>query len=87
VLLAPRDTTLVVGQAFTVALELSTCGGFVKLTDSFSWSARNRAVADVEAHSGRVAAKGPGVTSIDVSGQRYGSLGSIKVTVTAAPSR
>jgi hypothetical protein len=86
ILLAPRETTLAVGQSFTAILELSTCGGFVKLSDSFAWSARNPAVADVDPRLRRITAKAQGVTSIDVSGRRYGSLGSIQVSVVATPS-
>jgi uncharacterized protein YjdB len=78
----PSTQTLDVGASFTAAVELSSCGGAVHPADAISWASSNSAVADVNAVSGRVEARAPGVADIVARGARFGILpGSVAVTV------
>ncbi len=81
--LGPRDTTVPVGASYQARIGLSSCGGREHLSDSFAWTAADPAVVRVDASTGRVTALASGETHVDVSGQRYGRLGSIRVTVRA----
>ena len=78
----PQAQTLAVGASFTVAVELSSCGGGVHPADAISWTSSDEVVASVDAASGQVVAHAPGVTYIMARGAYYGVLpGRIEVTV------
>jgi hypothetical protein len=77
----PRDTTLRVGEAFTPRVELSTCGGHVRLTDTLTWRARDPALLRVDPTTGRTEARAAGESWVDVEGRRYRRLEGIRVIV------
>ena len=81
---SPADTTIQVGQSFEASVQLSSCGGARQLTDVVTWHAQDPTVATVDGQSGRVMGQGPGTTRISASGQRYGSVGGLQVSVQAA---
>jgi len=85
VALVPGDTAVAVGESFTPAVALSSCGGREWLADTFTWVAREPTVAEVDATTGQVTGLAPGVTDVEVSGARYGHLGAVSVTVRAEP--
>lgn len=78
----PRDTTVRVGGSFHARIALSSCGGRVQLSDSFTWTAADPTVVQVDASTGRVTALAPGETTIAASGERYG-VWRVRVTVRA----
>src|SRR6267378_7299401 len=80
----PADTTVQVGQSFQASVQLSSCGGAQQLTDVIAWQAEDSAIATVDGRSGRVVARSPGTTRILASGERYGSVGGLQVSVQAA---
>jgi hypothetical protein len=82
---APADTSILVGQGFTAAVQLATCGGAVRLSDAFLWQSENTAVATVDAQSGQVVARSPGDTRITAKGERYGSVGGMFISVVVSP--
>jgi uncharacterized protein YjdB len=82
--LGPQDTTVRVGATYQARVGLSSCGGRKQLSDSFTWTAADAAVVRVDASTGRVTALATGETRVTVEGERYGRLGSIRVTVQAA---
>ena len=82
VLLAPRDTTMVVGASLQARVSLSTCGGSERLSDTFTWSSLDANVVHVIASTGRVTAVGVGETTVRVVGARYGGVGGIRIAVT-----
>ena len=51
----------------------------------YTWTSENAAVAHVDPATGHITAIAPGQTYIRVSGAQYGSLGAMRITVTAAP--
>jgi hypothetical protein len=79
--ITPQDTTLAAGRAFSPAVSLSTCGGKQRLEDSFTFQSTNPAVASVEPTTRRVVAVRSGEADILVTGQQYGNVGRIRVTV------
>src|SRR5467141_893324 len=81
---SPADTTVQVGQSFEASVQLLSCGGKEQLTDVITWQAEDPGIATVDGRSGRVVAQGVGATRILASGQRYGSIGGLRVTVQAA---
>lgn len=83
--LAPRDTAIAVGESFTPAAALSSCGGRERLAETFTWVARDPAVAGVDPTTGRVTGRAPGATAVEVSGARYGRLSAVGVTVRPGP--
>lgn len=83
--LSPRDTAILVGAGFNPTVALSTCGGSKRYTDTFTWTAVDASVVRVVVTTGRTVALKPGLSAVQVTGQRYGQLGSIMVTVRAAP--
>ena len=85
--LRPPEQTIAVGQAFTATVELSSCGGRERLTDRFTWQARDPAVVDVDAATGRITGRAPGETLVEVVGRKYGRVGAVRVTVIAAGVR
>lgn len=82
--LRPPEQTITVGQTFTATVELSSCGGQERLSDSFAWQAQDPAIVEVEAAAGRITGKAPGETLVEVSGGKYGRVGTVRVTVTAS---
>lgn len=83
--LAPRDTTIAVGESFLATVALSSCGGREHVTDTFTWTTRDPAVAEVDPTTGRVTGRAPGTTAVEVSGAHYGRLGALGVTVRPGP--
>ena len=79
--LSPSDTTVVVGASFQAEVSLATCGGSKRLSDTFTWGARDPTIVQVTASTGRVTAVGSGQTTVNVTGARYGSLGEIRILV------
>lgn len=78
----PPDTTILVGQAFTASVRLSSCGGSRVVPDVFTWQSHDSSIARVDARTARVVARAPGQTLITASGEKYGSVGGLQVTVT-----
>ena len=81
--LRPPEQTITVGQTFTATVELSSCGGRERLSDSFAWQAQDPAMVEVDAAAGQITGKAPGETLVEVSGRKYGRVGAVRVTVTA----
>jgi len=79
---APADTTILVGQGFTASVRLSSCGGSRVFSDVFTWQSQDSSIARVDSRTARVVARAPGETLITASGQKYGSVGGLHVTVT-----
>jgi len=80
--LQPRgEQQIAVGTGFTATVALSTCGGRERLSDTFTWAARDTLVVRVDVATGRVTGRAPGSTAVDVRGARYGPVGTIPVTV------
>jgi hypothetical protein len=79
--LRPVEQTITVGHAFTATVELSSCGGRERLSDSFTWQAQDPAVVSVDAAAGRITGKAAGETLVEVSGQKYGRVGAVRVIV------
>lgn len=82
--LRPPEQTITVGQTFTATVELSSCGGRERLSDSFTWQAQDPAIVEVDAAAGRITGKAAGETVVEVSGRKYGRVGVVRVTVTAS---
>ncbi len=81
VFLAPRDTTITVGESFKPRLSLSGCGGRKQFSDQVTWRSENVAVAPVDSVTGRITGVAPGETEVRATGERYGDLGNIRVVV------
>ena len=81
--LPPVEQTVPVGQTFTATVQLSSCGGRERLTDSFTWQAQEPTIVEVDATTGRITGKAAGATLVEVSGRHYGRVGGVRVTVTA----
>ena len=80
--LQPRgEQQIAVGTGFTGTIALSTCGGSKRVSDTFTWAARDTLVVRVDPASGRVTGRAPGATFVDVRGARYGAVGTVPVTV------
>jgi hypothetical protein len=77
----PRDIRLNVSESVQASVELSTCGGKQKLSDIFTWASQNERIATVEASTGLVTALSVGETVIKVTGQVYGDIGAINVSI------
>jgi hypothetical protein len=84
--LSPAEQTITVGQTFGVTVELSSCGGRERLSDSFVWQVQDPAIVEVDPARGRITGKAPGETLVEVSGRKYGRVGAVRVTVTALPN-
>jgi hypothetical protein len=80
----PQEKTLAVGESFAAAVALSTCGGGVQLSDTFTWSATDSTIVMVDAATGRVVALAPGQPYVMAKGEQYGHVGGIPVTVQPA---
>ena len=81
---APADTTIEVGQSFQASVRLTSCGGKQQLADVITWRAEDSAVATVDGRIGRVAGHVPGTTRVLATGERYGPVGGLQVSVRAA---
>ena len=81
---SPADTTIQVGQTFQASVQLLSCGGKQRLADVIAWHAEDPTVATVDGSTGRVVGRGRGTTRILASGQRYGNVGGLLVSVGAA---
>lgn len=77
----PHDTTLSVGQRFTAAVALWTCGGKAPVKDTFTWASRDSAVATVEGQTGIVTAFGKGQTYLVATGAEMGAVAGLPITV------
>jgi hypothetical protein len=64
--------TMSVGEVFSPTLVLSSCGGHLILSDTFTWSAFTPGVISVDATTGRTTAIAPGSTGLVATGPRYG---------------
>ena len=79
--ITPRSQDLVVGESFTASVELFGCAGTIELSDTFAFVSRDQSVVTAAA-SGTITAIGAGETFVDVSGEKYHTLGAIEITVT-----
>ena len=77
----PGAATLSVGQSVSVRVKLTTCGGAKSVSDVITWTADDTAVVRVDGQVGRVTGRSPGVTYVMGTGERYGSVAWIPVTV------
>ena len=77
----PSDTSITTGQSFTASVTVSSCGGALKLIDTFGWRSDDPAIATVDSVSGRVVGQAPGATHIHADGNTYGPVGSLAVSV------
>jgi hypothetical protein len=80
--LTPGARTLVVGESFTPAVRLSSCGGRVTLTDSIRWSAADPTIVRVDSVSGLTTGLRAGQSAVYDRGARYGAMAGLLVTVT-----
>ena len=79
--IAPTARTIAVAESFTPSVRLASCGGRERLSDTFRWRASDTLVVRVDSVTGRITGRSPGVVRVEVSGQRYGPLGSVEATV------
>ena len=79
----PADTAIQVGRAFTASVQLASCGGAQVLTDAFTWHSADPSVATVDSLTGLVVARTLGATSVAATGQRFGRIGGMHVSVLA----
>jgi hypothetical protein len=82
--LTPPTQTLAVGESFTPAIELSSCGGQLQLSDTVRWAAADSAVVRVDSVSGRTTGLRAGQTMVLPRGAKYGALLGVLVTVVEA---
>jgi hypothetical protein len=82
---SPRDTTVAVGSALRPVVQLTSCGGAQYVTDHIAYSSSDPAVVRVDSASGTLTALRVGSATISVSGATYGSLGVMRIAITAAP--
>jgi len=78
---SPRDTTIAVGESFVPRVEMSGCGGHVRLSDTLTWRARDPRVLHVDPATGRARGRAPGETWVEVTGRKYGTFEATRVTV------
>lgn len=78
---SPHDTTVSVGQSFVPSVRLTTCGGRQELTDTFTWNSSDPLILEVEPATGRATAKNAGSAVMSVTGEKYGLLIGVSVTV------
>ena len=79
----PATASLAVGERRTVQGQFLGCGGTERLTDVIRWSVADSTVARVDAVTGEVTARAVGTTVVQGTGQQYGPLPSITITVRA----
>lgn len=85
----PQSPVLAPGDRFTPSIVVTSCGGQVTVTDTFTWSVVNPATLDpivstvvsVNPVTGETIALAPGTALVLVRGQQYPILGGINVTV------
>jgi hypothetical protein len=81
--LTPGSRSIAVGESFTPSVEITTCGGQLRLTDEITWATTDTSVVAVDAGTGRTTGRALGRAEVRPVGRRYGRLlGSIGVTVT-----
>lgn len=84
--IAPADTTVAVGASFTPRTRFSTCGGRQTITTlTATLSSRSPTVVQVDATGKVLTAVGVGTAVLDVARSEGAPLGTIQVTVVAAP--
>jgi hypothetical protein len=70
----PQDTTIVVGQQFTVDVDVTTCGGSERVPVDLRWSADDPAVVQVDERTGRVVGLAAGDALVEATDLgRYGA--------------
>jgi hypothetical protein len=79
----PSTKTLVVGESFTPSLVLLGCGGHLTYSDTFQWSASDSTILRVDATTGTTTGLRSGAARLFAHGTRFGSVGSMGITVTA----
>jgi uncharacterized protein YjdB len=79
----PSTKTLIVGESFTPSLVLFGCGGHLTYSDTFQWSASDSTIVRVDAMTGTTTGLRSGAARIFAHGTRFGSVGSMGITVTA----
>lgn len=79
----PSTKTLAVGESFTPSLVLYGCGGHLTYADTFHWSASDNTIIRVDAATGVTTGLRAGTARVFASGVRFGSVGSMGVTVTS----
>jgi len=82
---SPRDTTVALGSSLRPVVQLTSCGGAQHLTDNIAYLSSDPAVVRVDSASGTLTALRVGSATISVTGATYGSLGVMRLTITAAP--
>lgn len=69
---SPRDTTITVGDQFTIQFSLFGCAGTKRLTDdSLTFTSSNPAIATVERTTGVVTGIAPGADTVAVTAPQY----------------
>ena len=77
----PRQVELTTGETVTPKVELSSCGGWQTVSDTFTWTAEDPSVASVDSSSGLITAQAIGNTFVYVEGKNNRPIGSIEITV------
>ncbi len=78
---SPADSTIAVGERFTPALSLTTCSGYVTLTDTFAWLSIDPSIATVNPVHGEITGVRAGTTTVRASGLTWHVGAQIVVTV------
>jgi hypothetical protein len=79
--LSPLERTLAVGESFTPSARFFGCGGTEPLNDVVTWTAQDTSIVRVDLATGRTTGLAQGTTFVVPSGRRYGTVGSVRVTV------
>jgi len=79
----PSTKTLAVGESFTPSLVLFGCGEHLTYSDTFQWSASDSTIVRVDATAGTTTGLRSGTARVFAHGTRFGSVGSMGITVTA----
>lgn len=81
--LTPSERTISVGESFTPEATFFGCGGDRRLEDVITWAADDLGIVSVDPKTGRTTGRAPGQTFVTPTGERYGKLASVRVTVRA----
>jgi hypothetical protein len=79
--LTPATQIMAPGEGFQPMLTLSSCGGHVTLTDTYTWTSSDPTIVSVVPTSGAATALRPGTAVVRVRGARYPFQAEIQVTV------
>ena len=79
--ISPWEPTIKVGEKLTPTVELLTCGGLKRFTDTYIWTSEDPSVAMVNPTSGLITARAPGQVWLQLKGAMYGNLDAYSVTV------